>query len=122
MTNRNTSRIIATVVLMIAVITAIAFRTLTSNSAPRNAATNAAADRLVAHEWGTFTSIAGKDGVALEWRPLNGSSDLPKFVHTIQGQGEGLRHGPKANMVAAVRMMRIRVSAPLTNRGFIGSS
>src|ERR1700682_1895660 len=50
--------------------------------------------QLVVHEWGTFTSIAGKDGVALEWRPLNGPTDLPKFVHTIQKLGEGLRQVP----------------------------
>ena len=63
-----------------------------------------AASGLIVHEWGTFTSIAGKDGVALEWRPLNGASDLPKFIHTIQNQDEGLRHGPKANLTAVVRM------------------
>src|SRR5213593_2098041 len=51
-------------------------------------------NRLVVHEWGTFTSIAGKDGVALEWRPLNGSTDLPKFVYTIQTVNDGLRHAP----------------------------
>ena len=57
------------------------------------------------HEWGTFTSIAGKDGVALEWRPLNGPTDLPKFVHTIQKAGDGLRHRQtKLDLVASVRM------------------
>src|SRR5882724_1054732 len=35
---------------------------------------------LVVHEWGTFTSIAGPDGNALEWLPANRSSDLPSFV------------------------------------------
>ena len=35
------------------------------------------------HEWGTFTSIAGKDGQAQTWRPLNGSSDLPSFVYKL---------------------------------------
>lgn len=61
--------------------------------------------RLVVHEWGTFTSIAGKDGVALEWRPLNGPTDLPKFVHTIQKAGDGLRHvQSKLDLVASVRM------------------
>lgn len=35
---------------------------------------------LTAHEWGTFTSIAGADGQAMEWSPLNGSTDLPGFV------------------------------------------
>lgn len=59
---------------------------------------------LVVHEWGTFTSIAGKDGVALEWRPLNGSAELPKFVHTMQ-DGLGLRHvRTKADLTALVRM------------------
>src|SRR5207253_5217245 len=62
-------------------------------------------DSLIVHEWGTFTSIAGKDGIALEWRPLNGPSDLPRFVHTIQKEAEGLRHPPGKNeLTAAVRM------------------
>src|SRR5437016_6573255 len=65
----------------------------------------AAGNDLIVHEWGTFTSIAGKDGIALEWRPLNGLSDLPKFVHTIQKEGDGLRHPPgKAELTAAVRI------------------
>lgn len=38
---------------------------------------------LIAHEWGTFTSIAGNDGRAVEWTPLSPASDLPAFVeHT----------------------------------------
>ncbi len=35
---------------------------------------------LVVHEWGTFTAVAGKDGKAATWSPLNGSTDLPRFV------------------------------------------
>lgn len=35
---------------------------------------------LTAHEWGTFTSIAGEKGQAEEWSPLTGSTDLPGFV------------------------------------------
>jgi hypothetical protein len=35
---------------------------------------------LTVHEWGTFTSIAGCDGQAVEWSPLTGSTDLPGFV------------------------------------------
>ena len=38
---------------------------------------------LTVHEWGTFTSIAGPDGQAVEWRPLSGPSDLPCFVTTL---------------------------------------
>lgn len=35
---------------------------------------------VTAHEWGTFTSIAGADGEAAEWLPLTASTDLPGFV------------------------------------------
>src|SRR5882724_8920154 len=35
---------------------------------------------FTAHEWGTFTSIAGPDGRAVEWMPQAGPSDLPCFV------------------------------------------
>jgi hypothetical protein len=38
---------------------------------------------LIAHEWGTFTAIAGKDGRAVEWSTLTGSTDLPRFVEHI---------------------------------------
>lgn len=36
--------------------------------------------RIVVHEWGTFTSIAGEHGEAVQWRPHGGVSDLPCFV------------------------------------------
>jgi hypothetical protein len=39
---------------------------------------------VTAHEWGTFTSIAGKDGRAAQWLPLTGSTDLPAFVEHFQ--------------------------------------
>jgi len=35
---------------------------------------------FVVHEWGTFTSVQGADGVLLDWRPLH-TSVLPKFVY-----------------------------------------
>lgn len=35
---------------------------------------------LTVHEWGTFTSVAGIDGMAVDWRPAGGPSDLPCFV------------------------------------------
>lgn len=75
-------------------------RTSTANDSSVAPPTN-----LIVHEWGTFTAIAGKNGVALEWRPLNGSSDLPKFVHTIQQGGDGLRHSfSKDTLRAQIRM------------------
>jgi hypothetical protein len=35
---------------------------------------------LTVHEWGTFTSIAGQNGAAVTWSPLDGAQDLPCFV------------------------------------------
>ena len=34
---------------------------------------------VTVHEWGTFTTVAGADGVAMQWTPLGGASDLPCF-------------------------------------------
>jgi hypothetical protein len=42
---------------------------------------------LIAHEWGTFTSIAGETGQAVEWLALNSPSDLPNFVEHFRGTG-----------------------------------
>jgi hypothetical protein len=42
---------------------------------------------LVAHEWGTFTTVAGRDGLAVEWLPLGGPSDLPCFVNRFSDVG-----------------------------------
>jgi hypothetical protein len=40
---------------------------------------------LTVHEWGTFTSIAGPDGLAMDWLPLTASTDLPDFVEHFHG-------------------------------------
>ena len=66
-------------------------------------------NRLIVHEWGTFTSVAGKDGVAVDWRPLSGPSDLPGFVYDTSGLATrtGLRHEKpcnKCDLEALVRM------------------
>ena len=38
---------------------------------------------FVVHEWGTFTSVAGPDGQAVNWYPLSEGSDLPCFVRML---------------------------------------
>lgn len=45
-------------------------------------------DGLVAHEWGTFTSVAGEDGKPVPWASLAGSADLPCFVAHLGPAGE----------------------------------
>jgi hypothetical protein len=56
-------------------------------------------DELKVHEWGTFTSIAGADGRAVDWAPLSGPDDLPCFVHRIEGNGS-----LKSGLIGTVRM------------------
>ena len=59
-------------------------------------------DRLVAHEWGTFTSVQGADGIQLEWNPFV-PAELPKFVYgQPHRRVEGF--GLKADMIARQRM------------------
>jgi hypothetical protein len=67
-------------------------------------ATSDEPNQLIVHEWGTFTTIAGEDGLALEWRPLVDKSDLPGFVH--DHNAPGFRHpgSEKQDLSALVRM------------------
>src|SRR4051795_8415930 len=52
----------------------------TAQSADANAAVRSTeSGKFVVHEWGTFTSFSGSDGIRLEFRPLV-DDDLPAFV------------------------------------------
>jgi hypothetical protein len=103
----RTARVVALALLtiVVAIITGITILAWGIPDRKVSQETAAAGSHFVVHEWGTFTSIAGKDGVALEWRPLNGPTDLPKFVHTSQNLAGGLRHAySKIDLDGSVRM------------------
>jgi hypothetical protein len=62
---------------------------------------------VIVHEWGTFTSIAGRNGEAVEWTPLGGTTDLPCFVHRLpNGNNNSNIKGPvyAGGLSATVRM------------------
>jgi hypothetical protein len=42
--------------------------------------TSTSAPSYTAHEWGTFTSVQGADGVQMAWNPES-ATELPKFVY-----------------------------------------
>jgi hypothetical protein len=42
---------------------------------------------LTVHEWGTFTSVAGEDGSAMDWDALGCRDDLPGFVNDFGYRG-----------------------------------
>jgi hypothetical protein len=108
MKSRVVLRSIYLSIFFFAVAASIGIRPSARSATPPLLSAKRPSDRLVVHEWGTFTSTAGKDGVALEWRPLNGPSDLPKFVYTMQQGERGLRNRNtppgKGEIRASVRM------------------
>lgn len=65
-------------------------------------------DGLIVHEWGTFTSFSGSDGVRLEFRPL-ADEDLPPFVldRFLQSGKVDLFAKPRARV-------RLRMETPVT--------
>jgi hypothetical protein len=59
--------------------------------------------KLIVHEWGTFTSFSGSDGVNLEFRPLV-SNDLPRFIMRPSSQPGELPVFTKSQFYARQRM------------------
>jgi hypothetical protein len=74
------------------------FLTLSAFAAAQAPATPSSPPQsLIVHEWGTFTSVAGADGRAVEWLPLSGPADLPCFV-------DRLRFNIKGSLPSKIRM------------------
>jgi hypothetical protein len=71
-----------------------------------SANTKGTTPELVVHEWGTFTSVAGQDGSALFWRPLDVESDLPAFVYSVDKGStfRRLRYPSKSGLPVSIRM------------------
>lgn len=68
---------------------------------------------LVVHEWGTFTSIAGRNGTAVDWRPLNGASDLPGFVYD-ETKTDGFRNTYETRRNGKTRTLaKVRMETPV---------
>src|ERR1051325_3514868 len=70
---------------------------------------NNGVENYVAHEWGTFTSVQGAEGVLLPWNPLQ-TTQLPKFVYDWNRPGlnrrpaGALNHDTKSLFVTLQRM------------------
>ena len=73
-----------------------------------HAAADASGAGLVVHEWGTFTSFSGSDGVRLEFRPLV-DEDLPPFV-----LDRFLQSGVGNPFLKAQVRVRMRMETPVT--------
>jgi hypothetical protein len=68
-----------------------------------------AAGKFVVHEWGTFTTFSGSDGVFMEYRPLAAEhSDLPHYVLDRGSYSPG-------RWIAKSRLWgRVRMETPVT--------
>ena len=66
-------------------IAAVAVATLGSLLAEKTLPTVHPDPGITVHEWGTFTTVAGVDGHAVNWLPLAGPTDLPCFVEHFRG-------------------------------------
>lgn len=76
---------------------------LTSSKPGVSESSEQAQGEFVVHEWGTFTTFSGSDGLFLDFRPLaNEASDLPSFV-LDRANGNSL-HRLKRNLRGRVRM------------------
>jgi hypothetical protein len=97
MMTRKPSRFVTHLFVLVMLITFLAAKPESSAQERKTSRTlwHPSARRLVVHEWGTFTAIAGRDGKPVKWRPLVGPTDLPSFVYDLGGtqDGRGLRHG-----------------------------
>ena len=71
--------------VILGVVSITALMTAAASHGSRGVGTD---DRMTAHEWGTFTTVAGRDGRAIEWLPLNGPTDLPCFVEHYQNRSD----------------------------------
>lgn len=85
-----------------------------------NDATSTRADPtgLIAHEWGTFTTVAGADGRPVDWLPLGAPQDLPCFVdrYVNGGRGKGLPRNLPALTYEAARAHlpgKVRMETPV---------
>lgn len=94
---RKSIRLFGASLLAIALTTSLLFSLSKQNTKAKSSTPARKEQKLVAHEWGTFTSLAGQNGVAIDWQPLNGPSDLPKFVYSLTGKNaeQGVRRSTK---------------------------
>jgi hypothetical protein len=69
-----------------------------SNLAPHLKAAESSPPHYVAHEWGTFTSVQGADGIQMGWNPFT-VWDLPDFVY------DQYRPDGRTNIALAARLL-----------------
>jgi hypothetical protein len=78
---------------------------------PLAASPDGAVSNYVAHEWGTFTSVQGADGVQMQWNPSN-PVELPNFVYSLLRPGLG-RSNSVLSVSKSALVTRQRMETPV---------
>src|SRR5690242_20074725 len=63
------------------IVAVLAFGILITARIPASTDVVSGSKNLTVHVWGTFTSVAGQEGQAVEWLPVDRQSDLACFVN-----------------------------------------
>lgn len=84
----------------------------TTTTAPTTTTTAATAPTFTAHEWGTFTSVAGSNGKLLTG-VQNGEEDLPSFVYAHEGIAPNYGHGIGKGWLRPLSNVTIRMETPV---------
>lgn len=66
-------------------------------------------EEFTAHEWGTFTSVQGADGVQIQWNPFI-KTDLPRFVYS---RAFPTAQGGNALLLKEALMSYVRMETPV---------
>ena len=68
---------------------------------------------FVVHEWGTFTSVQGADGIQMEWNPLE-VAELPEFVYDLNKPGpDSNRRKYQAFASKTAMFAKLRMETPV---------
>ncbi|MGO9086488.1 MAG: hypothetical protein ACLQBK_14770 [Candidatus Sulfotelmatobacter sp.] len=90
------------------------------SAAPHPRSSQSAADDLTVHEWGTFTSIADRDGKAVSWNALGGVYDLPRFIENLHGVN--FKAGLRGTIRMETPVMYFYSPSPVTASVHVGFS
>jgi len=90
------------------------------SAAPHPRSSRPAADDLTVHEWGTFTSIADRDGKPVSWNALDGIYDLPDFIETLHGAN--FKAGLRGTIRMETPVLYFYSSVPTTASVHVGFS
>ena len=82
-----------------------------SVSAEEAGSLSEANDPLIVHEWGTWTSFSGSNGVQLEFRPLH-DAGLPMFV--LDRSDFNPTGKPRSSLAKSATVARYRMETPVT--------